>query len=553
MLNVLYIENIAVIEQAEIVFDKGLNVLTGETGAGKSIVIDSISAILGERTYRDLIRTGCDRASVTAVFSDVAELPWFEENQIPYAPDELLIRRDIYLDGKNICRVNGRPVTVSVLRELGRQLINIHGQNDTQTLFDEQTHLEYLDLFGIDATLLQRYRLRFEAYQDTKHKLHKLSCNESERLRRIEMLQYQLNEIDRAELKSGEDKELEDRKRILLNAEKLSDGLSAAVNALYGNDSEQAALDLIADAERELTKLGRVDPRYSQFVETLNELKYSLQDISEELRSDLEDLSYSGDELERIESRLDVISRLRKKYGATVDEVLDYAEDSRRELLEMEDSDSRNEVLREKLIREEREAREEAGILHGRRMEAAELLRQRLESELSQLDMPGIRFCAAFEDTDLNENGCDFVRFLMSANAGEAMKPMSKIASGGELARIMLAMKNVLAEKDSVGTLIFDEVDAGVSGRAAHKVARKLLSAAKGKQVFCVTHLPQIAAAADSHLLIAKEIRQGRTYTSVTKLDQPGRVEELSRIIGGSQITDITRKSAEEMILQERS
>ncbi len=553
MLNQLHIENIAVIEQAEILFDKGLNVLTGETGAGKSIVIDSISAILGERTYRDLIRTGCEKASVTALFSAVPELGWFENNQIPYDSDELMIRREIHMDGKNICRVNGRPVTVSVLRDLGRQLISIHGQNDTQTLFDEQTHLGYLDLIGEDDAARTYYLELYEQYRVLRQKVQKLTVNESERLRRIEMLQYQLNEIDRAELKPGEDTELENRKRVLLNSEKLSDGLSGALDALYGSESGQAALDLLAVAAKELQKISRLDDRYTQFAENLAELQYSVRDISDEIRGDLDDLSYSGDELERIESRLDVISRLRKKYGASVDEVLEYAETARRELLDIEDSDATLEALQLELSSKEKETRAQAAVLHEGRVMAAEKLRIRLHDELSQLDMTGIQFCVEFEETELTENGTDFVRFLMSANAGEALKPLSKVASGGELARIMLAMKNVLAEKDLISTLIFDEVDAGVSGRAAHKVANKLHKVSNGKQVFCVTHLPQIAAAADTHLLISKEVRQGRTYTSVTKLDQNGRIEELSRIIGGSFITDNTRKSAEEMILQKRS
>lgn len=548
MLNLLSIENIAVIERAEIVFDRGLNVLTGETGAGKSIVIDAISAILGERTYRDLIRTGCDKASVTAVFAGIPHFDWFDEKQIPYDSDELLIHREIHADGKNICRVNARPVTVSVLRELGRRLINIHGQNDTQTLFDEGTHLSYLDLFCEDRSVFDAYLSHYDSYLQKRQLVQKLTISEGERLRRIETLEYQLNEIRKAELEPGEDQELEARKRVLLNAEKLSDSLSEALNALYGSDSSDGALDLLSRTSKELGRVSSFSEKYAGFAETLQELQYSIQDISDDLRNELDDLSYSGDELDRIESRLSVIGRLKKKYGATVEEVLQFAEAAETEMNEIRDSDAMLETLQYELSVVEKAAKDCALRLRENRRKAAMTLQSRIESELSQLDMPNVCFRAEFEETELSPNGMDFVRFLMSANTGEALKPLSKVASGGELARIMLAMKNVLAEKDSVQTLIFDEVDAGVSGRAAQKVAQKLLRVSEGKQVFCVTHLPQIAAAADTHLLIAKAVRQGRTYTSVTRLDRPGRVEELSRIIGGSQITENTRKSAEEMI-----
>lgn len=548
MLNLLQIENIAVIEYAEIVFDRGLNVLTGETGAGKSIVIDSISAILGERTYRDLIRTGCDKASVSAVFSEIPRFPWFDERQIPYESDELLIQREIHADGKNVCRVNSKPVTVTVLRELGRLLINIHGQNDTQTLFDEQTHLTYLDLACDDEGVMEEYFSLYEAYIRTRQKVQKLTTDEGERLRRIETLEYQLQEIRKAELQAGEDVELEGRKRILMNAEKLSDSLSASLDMLYGSDSGDGALDLMTGAARELSRISSINERYASFLETLNDLKYNVQDIVEELRGDLDDLSYSADELDRIENRLALIGRLKKKYGSSVEEVLAYADRAEAELEEIQNADAMLEILQAELAEKENAARECALVLRDRRHLASIKLQERIEDELSQLDMPNVCFRVEFENIELSPNGMDFVRFLMSANAGESLKPMSKIASGGELARIMLAMKNVLAEKDSVQTLIFDEVDTGVSGRAAHKVAVKLRSVSCGKQVFCVTHLPQIAAAADTHLLISKEVRQGRTYTSVTKLDRQGRVEELSRIIGGSQITENTRKSAEDMI-----
>lgn len=548
MLNLLHIENIAVIEQAEISFDSGLNVLTGETGAGKSIVIDAISAILGERTYRDLIRTGCTKASVSAVFSKIPELTWFSERQIPYDPQELLIQREIFADGKNVCRVNGRPVTVSILHELGTNLVNIHGQHDTQTLFDEQSHLAYLDLVSGNDASVNEYADAYRKYRVLHTQVQRLTMDESEKLRKLETLRYQIGEIERAALMPGEDAELESRRRVLQNAERLSDGLNAAFVSLYGSDNAEGAVALLDCACRELSRLGAVDEKFETMSQTVSELRYNVQDMADEVRSELDDLSYFGDELEQIEARLDVICRLQKKYGATVDDVLNFAENSRAELDEIELSDYKLEKLQKELQDARSNAERCAINLRATRKAAAELLREKIESELAQLDMPNIRFMAEFEETELSEHGMDFVRFLMSANVGEALKPMSKVASGGELARIMLAMKNVLAEKDSVPTLIFDEVDSGVSGRAAQKVAAKLLSVASGKQVFCVTHLPQIAAMADAHLLISKETRDGRTFTSVHPLDKNGRVEELARIIGGSEITENTRKSAEDML-----
>ena len=548
MLQILHIENIAVIEQADIMFDRGLNVLTGETGAGKSIVIDAISAILGERTYRDLIRTGCEKASVSAVFRDIPQIPWFEEKQISYDKEELLIQREIYADGKNACRVNGRPVTVSILRELGRNLINIHGQHDTQTLFDESTHLQYLDLVN-DSTDAKDSNLdAYEKYRDILAQVRRLSMDEGERLRKVEMLRYQTEEIDRAQLQAGEDEELKNRQHILRNAERLSDGLRAAVAALFGGDDYDGAVSLLDSAQRELSRLGNVDGKYDAFAGAVSELRYSAQDIAEDIRSELEELSYSGDELERIESRLDVIYRLCKKYGNTTEDVLAYAERCREELDEIEFSDSKLEILKDSLEKAQKVTSARGQELRKERKKTSKFLAERIESELAQLDMPNIRFQTEFEECEISETGMDTVRFLMSANVGEALKPLSKVASGGELARIMLAMKNVLSEKDRIPTMIFDEVDAGVSGRAAQKVAEKLLSVAKGKQVFCVTHLPQIAAIADCHLLIAKTVRDKRTYTSVTPLDKQGRVEELARIIGGSDITENTRKSAEDML-----
>ena len=547
MLSLLHIENIAVIECADISFHKGFNVLTGETGAGKSIVIDAISAILGERAYRDMIRTGTDKASVRAVFADVPKLDWFEENGVEYDP-ETIIQREIYLDGKNVCRVNGSLVTVSILRKLGTQLINIHGQHDSASLFDEENHLIYLDAFADNAELRDRYSEKYQAVFALQNEIRRMTMDEGEKLRRMETLRYQIEEISKAELEVGEDDALEARRKILQNAEKLSDGMYAAVECLYGSDDTDGAAALLADAERELSRLSRFTDAYSSLHEKVSDLMYQVQDVAEELRDARDDLSYSGDELERIEARLDVIHRLRRKYGATCGDILEYFEQAQKELDEIEFADDHLECLKKKYNEAEKAAWTAANELRNSRIYAAKELSKRILTELAQLDMPKVQFSCEFRETDLSANGADTVAFYMSANAGEALKPLSKVASGGELARIMLAMKNVLAEQDMVSTLIFDEVDTGVSGRAAQKVAEKLCSVAKNKQVLCVTHLPQLAALASTHLLIAKEERGGRTYTTVTALDLEGRKQELARIIGGANITDTTLKSAEEML-----
>lgn len=547
MLSLLHIENIAVIECADISFDKGFNVLTGETGAGKSIVIDAISAILGERAYRDMIRTGADKASVRAVFTDVPPFPWFAENGVEYDP-ETIIQREVYLDGKNVCRVNGTLVTVTILRKLGIQLIDIHGQHDSASLFDENNHLQFLDAFADNETLRGNYLVKYNAVTELRREIDRMTMDEGEKLRRMETLRYQIEEISKAELEPGEDDVLESRRKVLQNAEKLSDGINAAVDALYGGDETDGAASLLAEAERELGRLSRFTDAFAQLHERVADLMYQVQDAAEEIRDARDDLSYSADELERIESRLDVIHRLRRKYGATCSDILEYLEQAKSELDEIEFADDHLERLKSKCKDAEKVAWDAAHALRWNREQTAEHLSERILTELAQLDMPKVQFSCNFTETQLSANGADAVAFYMSANAGEALKPMSKVASGGELARIMLAMKNVLAEKDSINTLIFDEVDTGVSGRAAQKVAEKLRSVAKNKQVLCVTHLPQLAALADIHLLIAKEERTGRTYTTVTPLDLEGRKRELARIIGGTNITETTLKSAEEML-----
>lgn len=547
MLNLLHIENIAVIESADISFGTGFNVLTGETGAGKSIVIDAISAILGERAYRDMIRTGEEKASVRAVFSQVAPLDWFNENGVPY-DRETVIQRDIFLDGKNVCRVNGTLVSVTMLRKLGIQLMNIHGQHDSASLFDEENHLIFLDDFSSNQALREAYQEKYQAVAALRREIQRMTMDEGEKLRRMETLQYQIAEIEKAELEPGEDETLEERRKLLQNAERLSKGMDEAVEALYGGEESDGAAGLLAQAEHALGRLSRFSDSFTSLHERVTDLMYQVRDAAEEAKDMRDDLSYSADELEQIESRLDVIYRLRKKYGTTCQEILDYLEKARKELADIEFADDRLERLKQKLQKAEQEAWAAAEALRQNRRENAEIMSARILQELKELDMPRVQFRCQFRELELQPNGADAVAFYLSANAGEALKPLSKVASGGELARIMLSMKNVLAEKDQIATLIFDEVDTGVSGRAAQKVAEKLRKLAQHKQVLCVTHLPQMAALADTHMLISKCERDGRTYTSVTPLDTEGRKRELARIIGGTHITETTLKSAEEML-----
>ena len=547
MLSLLHIENIAVIECADISFDRGFNVLTGETGAGKSIVIDAISAILGQRAYRDMIRTGSTKASVRAVFADVPQLSWFEENGVEYDP-ETIIQREIYLDGKNVCRVNGSLVTVSILNKLGIQLINIHGQHDSTSLFDEANHLTFLDDFAANYALREAYLEKYQAVEKLRKEISRISMDEGEKLRRMETLKYQIAEIEKAELEAGEDEELEARRKLLQNSEKIANGLNDAVENLYGGDDTDGAASLLATAERALARVSKFSTQIAELHEKVADLMYQVQDAAEIARDVQYELSYSADELDRIESRLDVIHKLRRKYGVTCADILEYLEKAKQELDEIEFADDHVERLKKKLKTAEKEAWDAAFVLRENRKATAEKLSARILTELAQLDMPKVQFACQFTELELTTLGADAVAFYMSANVGEALKPMSKVASGGELARIMLAMKNVLAEQDKVNTLIFDEVDTGVSGRAAQKVAEKLRSVARNKQVLCVTHLPQLAAMGDTHLLIAKGERDGRTYTTVTPLDLEGRKRELARIIGGANITETTLKSAEEML-----
>ena len=548
MLQILHIENIAVIEQAEISFDRGFNVLTGETGAGKSIVIDAISAILGERTSRDLIRTGAPNAFVSAIFTDVPPSAWFERNRVEYAPEELSIQREILADGRNTCRVNGRPVTVSQLRALGAELVNIHGQNDSQQLFDEATHLSCLDLYAADGALLAQYQELFRQMSGLSSEIARLSMDEAEKQRLVETLRWQIDEIERAALEPDEEDTLTERRKTLQNAEKLTDAIDAAVDALYGGDSSNGAAALLSDAAHALSRAGRFSDEMQSLSQRLTDLMYQTQDAAEELRAQKDALEYSGEELEQIEQRLDTIFKLKRKYGRTVPDILAFLAGAKSRLEDVEFASDRIVQLEKKRAALQTEL-ERAGLaLRDARMEAGRQLEAAVCAELSQLDMPKIRFVCEFSDQEPQESGMDAVRFLMSANVGESLRPMAKVASGGELARIMLAIKNVLAQKDAVGTMIFDEVDAGVSGRAAEKVAYKLWTVSRGRQVLCITHLPQLAAMADTQYIVEKRVENGRTYTSVRRLSDPQRRMEIARLTGGSVLSDTILAGADELL-----
>ena len=552
MLSLLHIENIAVIEQADIVFEKGFNVLTGETGAGKSIVIDSIGAIMGERTSRDLIRTGAKAARVSAVFRDLPKLNWFEEQGI--APDEngeLLLERTIQADGKNVCRVNGRPLLVTQLRELGCHLLNIHGQHDGQQLLDEECHLDYLDSFGGIEPVRSDFAQAYGLVRQIRQELNALQMNDAEKARRIDTLTYQIEELERAELKSGEEEELTARRDILRNAERLTTAIDGAWQALTGGDDSDGVVSLLMSAQSELAQGGRYSEELARLSKLAEELRYAADDLAEQVRDVRGSLEFYPGELDELESRLDVLYRLKKKYGSSVDEMLEYLERCRRELDEIQFSEDHIAKLEQKLKKALEDAACKGKTLSSERKAVAEQLAVRIQSELTQLDMPKVRFQVEFAAKDcqdgMDATGMDVVRFLMSANVGEDLKPINKIASGGELARIMLALKNVLAENDQVTTMVFDEVDTGVSGRAAGKVAQKLFQVSRGKQVLCVTHLPQIAAMGEVHFSVEKGERDGRTYTSVERLERRRRREELARLSGGTP-TQTMLDGAEELL-----
>lgn len=553
MLSLLHIENIALIDQADISFGSGFNVLTGETGAGKSIIIDAISAVLGERTSRDLIRTGEKSALVTALFRDLPSLPWFQETGIgPDENGELLISRRIQGDGKNICRVGGVPCTVVQLRTLGSQLIDIHGQHDGQQLLDESCHLAYLDSFGELEPALSAYREEYAKLDALRKQIASLQMDETEKARRLDILQFQIDELESAHLRLGEEEELDERKAMLRSADQLVAAVEGAYHALFGTDSQDGAASLLAEAEGNLSRVSNLSADLSQLSENLVALRYGTEDAAERLRELKNSFDFSPKELDQVEDRLDHLHRLKKKYGATVRDMLDYLNKIRQELDQIELSDDLLIKLKKQRKAQLAMTRTLAETLSAQRKAAAERLKARIEEELRQLDMTKVRFQTEFSPKPgklgLDDTGMDEVRFLMSANVGENLKPIAKVASGGELSRIMLALKNVLAENDNICTLIFDEVDTGVSGRAAGKVAEKMSRLSLTCQVLCVTHLAQIAAMSDYHYSVHKEEKNGRTYTSVETLDRPGRRAELARLTGGAHQSEAILKGAEELL-----
>ena len=550
MLELLHIENIAIIEAADIEFAPGFNALTGETGAGKSIVIDSLSAVLGQRTSRELIRTGAEKAFVSAAFSGMAPELTEELGIQPEADGTLLLQREIQTDGKNVCRVNGRPVTVGQLRALGARLLNIHGQHDGQQLLDEEQHIVYLDSFGRVESLAITYAEKYKNFTDIRRQIGALQMDEAEKARRVDTLQYQIEELHRAKLTPGEEEELTARRGMLRNAEKFLDAVAGADYALNGDDSGGGALSALRQAQDALSGVRHLDDAFGQLYERLGEAYSEVYDIAATVEDKRGELDVSPGELDRVESRMDLLYRLKKKYGATVEDMLDYQARCEAELAQIEDAGDTLVRLEQALSKAEKEARQAAQALSDARKAAADRLTAQILAELQQLDMGKIRFAVDFAEKPLDSDGMDTVRFLMSANVGEELRPIHKIASGGELARIMLAMKNVLSEQDHVGTMVFDEVDTGVSGRAAQKVAEKMARISRRKQVLCVTHLPQLAAMADTHFSVEKGERGGRTYTEVRRLDREQRRRELARLTGGSHVSQTMLDGAEELLVQ---
>ena len=552
MLELLHIENIAVIETADIAFQPGFNALTGETGAGKSIVIDAMGAVLGGRASRELIRTGVPKAFVSAVFSHVpANLPGLAENGI--APDEdgnLLLQREMTVDGKNTCRVNGRPLTVTQLRQIGAELLNIHGQHDGQQLLDEEQHGAYLDRFGRMDAPLAAYRKEYAAMAALREQIRTLQMDEAEKARRMDSLRFQINELERAELVPGEEEELNARRELLRNGEKYIAALSGADYCLSGDDSSTGAVTAIRDAEEALLGIRHLSPDLEELYKRLESLRCEAFDLAETVRDKRAEFDFSPAELDAAEARTDQLYRLKKKYGATVEDMIAYLDKCRTELDAMETADDTLILLDGQLKKAEANVKAAGAVLTQKRKEAAKVLEQRIQQELRDLDMNKVRFSIDFAEKEPAQDGCDTIRFLMSANVGEDLRPIAKIASGGELARIMLALKNVLAEQESIATLVFDEVDTGVSGRAAQKVAEKLAQVARHKQVLCVTHLPQLAAMADTHFSVEKGEASGRTFTHVVQLDREARKAELARITGGSRVTGALLESAGELLDQ---
>ena len=550
MLSVLKIENIAIIESAEIEFSRGFNVLSGETGAGKSIILDSINAVLGFRTSRELIRTGASEAGVTALFSCISEgvEKKLAELSLPVSPDKTLLVSRVISPDKNICRVNNTLTNVSALREIGAELISIHGQQDNRELLNNETHISYIDSIGDLTAVAEDYKESYNELLSINARVKKLSGNKEEKARRIDILSYQIDELEKAEINPGEWESLKNRRTELQNFEKIQESLSFSYDALSGGDSYKGAVEMVSGAFRELSSISKFSSEIQSLSDKLGDLYYELSDVADTIRDSISDDGYNPLELEEIENRLDLLYKLSKKYGETEEKMLEYLENAKKELGEISLSDEVLDELKIKYSEKLSEAREKAKNLSEKRKKEAEIFCEKVCEELRFLDMPSVQFLVDFKEVELCENGIDSAEFLISANVGEIPKPIAKIASGGELSRIMLALKTVLAHKDKISTMIFDEIDAGVSGRAALKVASKLKAVSSGKQVICVTHLAQLMSYADSHYLIEKAVREGKTYTGVTLLDLEGRKREIARITSGGEITQTQLDNALEMI-----
>lgn len=549
MLSNLQIENIAVIKSASIDFENGFNVMTGETGAGKSIVIDSLNAILGERTSRELIRSGADSASVCAEFQNVGDNVKNELEKLGIEKDDtLIVSRKLTPDGKNVCRINGMPTTVSMLKALGVQLVNIHGQLDNQSLLSPETHCSFIDKLAGSGRELKEFKELYSLYIKKENELKSLNTDVNEKNRRLDILNYQIEEIQKADIRPGEKDELTEKLGFLRNAEKVLDLLHTAYAALNGDGEMPGAADVAADAASKLLSAADYSSDFTETANGVNDAAMNLSAYTEELRDKIYSLDYDPNETERAEERLDVIYRLSQKYGDSEEDILAYLDNAKKERDALSFSDERAEQLRAETEKAYSEALAAAKKLSEIRIEAGKKFSADVERELAFLDMPSVKFIVNDSVGELYENGIDNIEFLLSANAGEEPKPLSKIASGGELSRIMLAIKCVLSELDDIDTLIFDEIDSGVSGRAALKIAAKMKELSKTHQVICVTHLAQIAAFADEHKLISKEEKDGRTYTCIASLDYNGRKYELARIMGGLTVTQSILNSAEELL-----
>ena len=549
MLSCLQIENVAVIQKAEVHFQPGLNVLTGETGAGKSILIDSINAILGNRTSKDLVRTGASKAVIRASFAQIPDAVLDKLEAAGYERSaELLLSREITAEGKSSCRINGMPTTAAVLRELCGGLININGQHDSVGLLNPAHHLSILDDYAQNAKLYQEYYVLYRSLVKVKKELDAMITDEAEKQRRIDLLSYQVQEIEEAGLAAGEEQTLEARRKVLANASTIRDRVAKAHALLSGDDDTPGAVDLLGEASNAMDTAAQLDESLSGVSGTLMDLYYSAKDAAAELIDQLDAYDTNDAELDEIEQRLDLLYRLKRKYGDTVEDIIAFGQKAREELEQIQFSEQRHDQLQAEKLRLYGLAREKAEALTQTRLKAFDELNARITDTLQFLNMPGVRMTLHHARGPLASHGQDSVEFYISTNAGEAPKPLARIASGGELSRITLAIKNALADRDAVPTVIYDEIDSGVSGKAAGRIGEVLRQSAQGHQILCITHTAQIAALADCHLLIQKNVTNDRTYTEIHPLDTEGRVEALARLISGDHVTELSRANAREML-----